>query len=209
VKAPSPYAAVAALLVAAGCDRGAPPAPAGPAPTAAPSTAAPNAAPAHHTVAVTLRGLKIEVTIPGGWETVQNQYDPSGGTAVFEPNDDSGEKGTSFVDASKDAHVPESAAKALAEVTARDGCSGPGGCTVLANEAVPGGGYLVSVREAKGVFVESWRTVASGRALRCGFELSEIVVATLHGGTWLDDATAVGRARKEGEDLCRSVKPAG
>jgi hypothetical protein len=170
---------------------------------------APNAGSAHHIAAVTLVGLKLEVTIPGGWETVQNQYDPNGGTAVFEPNDDSGERGTSFVDASKDARVPESAAKALAEVTARDGCSGPAGCTVLADEAVPGGGYLVSVREAKAVFVESWRTIAPGRALRCGFELSEISMATLHGGTWLDDPTAVGRARKEGEDICRSVKPAG
>jgi hypothetical protein len=192
------------LVVLGGCSRdggAAPPAP-------APIASAPSAAPAHHSVEVTLVGLKLDVTLPGGWDTVENQYDPARGTAVFEPDDDSGEKGTSFVDASKDARVPESAAKALAEATARDGCAGPGGCAVLANEAIPGG-YLVSVRETKAVFVESWRAIAPGRALRCGFELSQIVVATLRGGTWLDDAAAVARAQKEGEDLCRSVKPAG
>lgn len=197
----SPYV-LAGLLALAGCSRdgGAPPSPS--------SAAVPSAAPSHHTALVTLVGLKLEVTLPAGWETVQNQYDPSRGTAVFEPNDDSGEKGTSFVDASNDTHVPESAAKALAEVMARSECSTPGDCTLLASEVIPDG-YRVSVREPKGVIVESWRAVAPKRALRCGFRLYEIAAATLHGGTWLEDPAAVGRARKEGEDICGSVKPAG
>jgi hypothetical protein len=200
-------AAGASLVALAGCNRdggaGATTS------TPPPSTVASGAPLPHHTTAVDLKGLNLEVSLPSGWDLVQWQYDPKGGVAVFEPAEDSGERGTSFLDASKDAFVPASAAKAIAEAMARGGlCSGPSPCAVLGSEPIPGG-YLVSVRGTKSVFVGSWRTIASGRALRCGVELSEIAAATLHGGTWLDDASAVARARKEGEDLCRSVKPAG
>jgi hypothetical protein len=201
-------AAAASLLALAGCNRDRGAGATGSAPPSA-GSGAPDASVPHHTAAVDLSGLKLTLSLPGGWDRVLNPYDPNNGTAaVFEPALDSGERGTSFIDISKDVRVPGSAAKAVAEATARDACSGPSACAVLGSQEIPGG-YLVSVRAPKDVFVEAWWTVAPGRALRCGFQLSEIVAATLHGGTWLDDPAAVARARQEGEELCQSVKPAG
>jgi hypothetical protein len=197
-------AAGASVLALAGCHRDS-----GASLSAPPPATVDSGAPLpHHTAAVDLKGLKLTVSLPDGWEKVEWQYDTERGAAVFEPGVDTGEKGTSFLDASKDAHVPASARAAVAEVEGFDHCTAPPGCAVLGSEAIPGG-YLVSVRGPRDVFVESWRTMAAGRALHCGFRLTEPAVATLHGGTWLDDAIAVARARKQGEDLCRSAKPAG
>jgi hypothetical protein len=199
-------AAVASVLALASCrrDSGSSASRSGPPPAAVDS----GAPLPHHTAAVDLKGLKLTVSLPDGWERVQWQYDTERGAAVFEPGVDTGERGTSFLDASKDAHVPASATAAVAEVEGYDRCSGPSECAVLGSETIPGG-YLVVVRGPKEVYVESWRTMDAGRALHCGFRLWEPAVATLHGGTWLDDAAAVARARKAGEDLCGSVKPAG
>lgn len=213
-----PAALYLAMLALVGCDRDAAPRGAGATGTTAGATAGatgPSMSPAPgrsarplppHAVTPTLARLAIAATIPNGWDMAQTPDEADAGAAVFLPGDDSGEKGVSFLDVAPDVRLPASMEQAVSEAKGRQECEGDSGCSVLGSEAAPGG-YLVTLRTPKTVFVMSWRKIAPGRVLQCRFELSQIVAATLHGGTWLDDPDAVARARREGEDLCRSAGP--
>ncbi len=199
----------APLLIAllAGCRKDAPTPekPAAPAPVPASSSAsAPptSTAPAPaggstRVVRVTLASLRAAVTLPAGWDVLASQSDESAGLVAFGPSNDNG--ASVFLDGTVTTRVPASAPLATRESLAHDACAKPAVCTALATETLPGG-FLVSVRMPKSVFVESWRAFAPTRAVRCGFE-----AAPAGSGAWLDDAAAVARARKLGEEICRSV----
>jgi hypothetical protein len=158
---------------------------------------APGEPSATHVVKTRLATLRVEVTLPIGWEVLAIRSDENGGLVAFGPHDDSG--ASVFLDGSLPTHVPASAPLATRESLAHDACAKPAVCTALATETLPGG-FLVSLLLPNAVFVESWRTLTPNRAVRCGFEASPP-----GGGAFLNDETAVARARKLGEAICRSV----
>jgi hypothetical protein len=157
-------------------------------------------------VRVTLAKLPVEVTLPRGWEVVARLSDEEQGLVAFAPSEDSQGSATAFLDGTLTERVPASSAQASSEIVDLYECAKPSVCTVLATEALPGGGFLASARTPRAVVVESWRAAPSGRAVRCGFEVA--AVGTLQPRGWLDEPEGVARARTRGEDFCRSVKPA-
>ncbi|HLK35389.1 MAG TPA: hypothetical protein VKU41_01470 [Polyangiaceae bacterium] len=157
-------------------------------------------------ITLTLAKLPVEVALPSGWSILEGQSDRETGLVALGPTADDPWAVTAFLDASQIVRVPPSAPEATAAALARDACAKPGDCTVLGSESIPGG-YLVSLRTPHAVAVESWRTAPLDHALRCGFEASDFDPRSGRASTWLYDPDAVARARRQGEELCRSARP--
>lgn len=154
-----------------------------------------------------LDGLQVQVRF-SGFRPLSEQSDPSSGLLAFAAEHPSAERTASlFLDGSRSATLPTSAAEALASVLADDACKDAGACSELSHAALPNGGLLVSVRKPRAVYTEVWRKNAQARVVRCGAELSESGAASAAGKRWLDDAAAVRAARESCEALCRTVTP--
>jgi hypothetical protein len=158
-------------------------------------------------VRVTLAKLPVEVALPKGWEVDARQSDEGQGLVAFSATEYSDPATAIFLDGTLTVRVPATSAEARNKILDFDECAKPSSCPVLATEALPGGGFLVSARTSEKVVVESWRAAPSGRAVRCGFSVSAIPALRGHLANWLDDPDAVARARIRGEEVCRSVKP--
>jgi hypothetical protein len=171
----------------------------------APNVASAGAPTPTRVVRVTLVRWPVEVALPGGWEMVARLSDEAQGLVAFSPTEYSERAASAFLDGTPTVRVPASSAQADSEILDLPECPKPSVCPVLTTEALPGGGFLVSARTPQAVVVRSWRAAPSGRAVRCGFEVSAI--GTLPGPKWLNDPDAVARARIRGEEFCRSVKP--
>ncbi|HSY22565.1 MAG TPA: hypothetical protein VK841_10650 [Polyangiaceae bacterium] len=171
---------------------------ASPAAASAPILAARNVA---HT---TLAGVRVNTTLPEGWKLLAAESDEATGLVAFGPDDASGAATTAFLDGSQIARMPGSLAQAQAQALARHECPGPNDCSVLGAEALPGGGFLVTVRASQDLLVQSWRAVTADHPVRCGFDAPS---RTKNGSpaSWLGDPNALARVRAEGEGICRSV----
>jgi hypothetical protein len=159
---------------------------------------------ARNVVHTTLAGVRVDATLPAGWMLVAGESDETVGLVAFAPDDASGAATTAFLDGSQVVRMPASLAQAQAQALARDECPGPHDCAVLGADALPDGGFLVTVRASKDFLVQAWRAVTADHPVRCGFDAP---ARTRNGSraSWLDDPTALARVRAEGEGICRSV----
>ena len=209
----APAVVVFVLLSAAACSRRDAPAPAAgnsltqgaspPGPVASPAPSGGAGPRSAHVVTMTLAKLPVEVALPSGWSVLEAQSDRETGLVALGSTEADG--ASAFLDGSQIVRVPASAGEATAAALARDACAKPSDCSVLGTEALPGG-FLVSLRTPHAVAVESWRAGPPDHALRCGFEVSDLDSRTGRPSTWLYDPDAVARARKQGEELCRSAR---
>ena len=163
-----------------------------------------------HITTVSLNGMPVGLVLPAGWKLLPAQSDEDAGMVAFSPDRPvlgvPEQQASAFLDGTREgAVVPASLASATEQVLAHDWCKSPAVCTVRDREALPGGGYLVSIKTPQSVFVESWLPAPNGRGVRCGGEVSALAALHIHPKTWLDDPTEVDRAGVTIEAICRSV----
>jgi hypothetical protein len=171
---------------------------------AAPSASSARAVAARNVAHATLAGVRVATTLPEGWKLLDAESDETTGLVAFGPDGATGAATTAFLDGSQVVRMPGSLAQAQAQALARHECPAPGDCSVLGAEALPGGGFLVTVRASQDLLVQAWRAVTADHPVRCGFDAPS---RTMNGSpaSWLGDPNALARVRAEGEGICRSV----
>lgn len=175
---------------------------------AAPRTAAPLHEPrshaATHAITLDLNGVRIAATLPNAWQMLPEQSDPTTGLVAFTiPWQAPAEQVHSlYFDATADLTMPSSPAELAAKLFASEACEAPAACREL-GRATLRAGLMLSIEKPHAVYVESWTKASSGRAVRCGAEVSDLAAPA--GRTWLEDESAVQRARLASEAICSSV----
>lgn len=158
---------------------------------------------------LTLQGLPVKITLPNEFHRTKDS-DESIGTVAFEREGDrplvrSPEQIVSVaLIGTKGVTMPSSLDAAVAK-TRVEFCQGdPTKCTVLGREALPGGGYLVTVKDVRAVTVEVMRPAPQGRAFMCEAYAANML-ADGTAKTWLDDSAQVQRAQSMVEAICRTA----
>jgi hypothetical protein len=184
------------LGVGAGCNRA----------SAADAGAAPAAA---AEIAVTLMGTPVKVTLPKDFRRTKDS-DESLGVVGFNRDRDhplaAVPERVMVMELASTPQVRVPPSLDEAEVVARaDFCQGDTTkCAILTRETLPGGGYLITLKDYHAVTVEVLRPAPGGKAFLCEAYVANLL-ADGTAKTWLDDAAEVKRARLGVEAICRSA----
>ena len=164
---------------------------------------------ATHATSVTLDGMRVEITLPDDMRLDAKESDEKLGMVAFDRERDHPMIGapeqaiTAFLTGTRNVTVQASLSEAVTQARV-DFCDKSTRCDELSREALPSGGFLVTVRNDKGVQTVVTKAGSPGRAFVCGAAASTLFVEPGK-KTWLDDAAEIKKARDTVETICRSA----
>ena len=163
-----------------------------------------------HATTVTLDGMRVEITLPDDMRLDAKESDEKLGMVAFDRERDHPLVGapeqaiTAFLTGTRHVTVQASLSEAVTQARV-DFCDRSTRCDELSREALPSGGFLVTVRNDKGVQTVTTKPGSPGRAFVCGAAASTLFVEPGK-KTWLDDASEIKKARDVVEGICRSAR---
>ena len=154
--------------------------------------------------------MRVEIALPDDMRLDAKESDESLGSVAFDRERDHPVVGaprqsiTAFLTGTRNVVVQASLADAVSEARA-DFCPRSARCDELLREALPSGGWIVTLRTDKAVQTVATKPGSPGRAFVCGAEAFALF-ADPGQKTWLDDAAEIKKARDVIEGICRSAR---